>query len=184
MLTIVGHKMYAPKGIAALYVRSGVHLRSIIGGGGQENRLRAGTENVAYAAGFGEAAQLAAQSFRNGEFERLTILRDRLERALRIKLSGRLHTHGHPTEHLPNTLNFRIDGVSALALLAAMSGLAASAGSACHAGSTEPSSVLIALGLSRADALSAIRLSLGRWSTEVEVDEAARQIVAAAHIQK
>ena len=186
MLTIVGHKMYAPKGIAALYVRSGVRLRSIIGGGGQENGLRAGTENVAYAVGFGEAAELIKTSLINGEQERLVTLLDRLENVLRTNLPNRVHVHGHPTEHLPNTINFRIDGVPALSLLAAMSTLAVSAGSACHAGSTEPSSVLIALGLSRADALSAIRLSLGRWSTEVEVDEAARQIVAAAQtfIQK
>lgn len=180
LLTIVGHKMYAPKGIAALYVRNGIHLRPIVGGGGQEHGLRAGTENVAFALGFGKAAELAAQSLMDGETERLTVLRNRLERLLREEMPESVHFHGHPTEHLPNTVNVRIDGVPALALLAAMSDVAASAGSACHAGQDEPSSVLIALGLSTADALAAIRLSLGRWSTENEIDEAARQIVAVA----
>ncbi|MDP1719512.1 MAG: cysteine desulfurase family protein [Candidatus Nanopelagicaceae bacterium] len=180
LLTIVGHKMYAPKGIAALYVRNGIHLRPIVGGGGQEHGLRAGTENVAFALGFGKAAELAAQSLMDGETERLTVLRNRLERLLHEEMPEGVHFHGHPTEHLPNTVNMRIDGVPALALLAAMSGVAASAGSACHAGRDEPSSVLIALGLSAVDALATIRLSLGRWSTENEIDEAARQIVAVA----
>lgn len=180
LLTIVGHKMYAPKGIAALYIRNGIHLRPIVGGGGQEHGLRAGTENVAFALGFGKAAELAAQSLMDGETERLTLLRNRLERLLREEMPESVHFHGHPTEHLPNTVNVRIDGVPALALLAAMSSVAASAGSACHAGQDEPSSVLIALGLSTVDALAAIRLSLGRWSTENEIDEAARQIVAVA----
>lgn len=179
MLTIVGHKMYAPKGVAALYVRNGVQLHAIIGGGGQEHGLRAGTENVAFAVGFGEAAVLATQSLKDGECERLSVLRDRLENGLRKRLPDRIHVHGHPTEHLPNTLNLRIDGVSALALLAAMPGIAASAGSACHAGRDEPSSVLLALGLSNAEALSAIRLSLGRWSTEDDVDRVVTQLVAA-----
>lgn len=180
MLTIVGHKMYAPKGIAALYVRDGVRLRPIIGGGGQENGLRAGTENVAYAAGFGEAADLAAMSLGNGESERLITLLSRFENSLRKNFPEHMHVHGDPSERLPNTLNFRIDGVPAISLLAAMPTLAASAGSACHAGQNEPSAVLIALGLGRVEALSAIRLSLGRWSTEDEIDEAVRQVIAAA----
>jgi cysteine desulfurase len=179
LLTIVGHKMYAPKGIAALYVRSGVHLRPIIGGGGQESGLRAGTENVAYALGFGEAAVLAAQSLELGEEQRLAILRDRLENSLRREFPNRIHVHGHPTEHLPNTLNVRIDGVPAIELLAAMSTVATSAGSACHAGLNKPSPVLVALGLSTSSALSAIRLSLGRWSTEDEIDKAVDHVVTA-----
>jgi cysteine desulfurase len=179
LLTIVGHKMYAPKGIAALYVRSGVHLRPIIGGGGQESGLRAGTENVAYALGFGEAAVLAAQSLELGEEQRLAILRDRLENSLRREFPNRIHVHGHPTEHLPNTLNVRIDGVPAIELLAAMSAVATSAGSACHAGLNKPSPVLVALGLSTSSALSAIRLSLGRWSTEDEIDKAVDHVVTA-----
>jgi cysteine desulfurase len=182
LLTIVGHKMYAPKGIAALYVKTGVHLHSIIGGGGQENGLRAGTENVAYAVGFGEAATLAEMSLKQGEQERLTALLVRFEKILRTNLPEHVHVHGHPSKHLPNTLNFRIDGVPALSLLAAMPAIATSAGSACHAGQNKPSSVLLALGLDPADALCAVRISLGRWSTEDEIDEAAAQILSTAQV--
>ena len=182
MLTIVGHKMYAPKGIAALYVRNGTHLRLIIGGGGQEGGRRAGTENLPYAIGFGEAAELAKTYLAQGEQQRVMILRNRLEAKLRAALPRHFHVHGHPTDHLPNTMNFRIDGVSALSLLASTPGIAASAGSACHAGRERPSAVLLALGLDTADALCAVRVSLGRWSTEFEVDQAARQIISAAQI--
>jgi cysteine desulfurase len=180
LLTIVGHKMYAPKGIAALYVKTGVHLHSIIGGGGQENGLRAGTENVAYAVGLGEAADLVVVSLGVGEQERLSTLIQRFETILHQNLPELVHVHGHPTDHLPNTINFRIDGVGALLLLSSMPTVALSAGSACHSGQDKPSSVLLALGLEPVDALGAIRLSLGRWSTEVEVEEAAAQIISTA----
>ena len=180
LLTIVGHKMYAPKGIAALYVKTGVHLHSIIGGGGQENGLRAGTENVAYAVGLGEAAELAVVSLGVGEQERLSTLIQAFETILHQNLPELVHVHGHPTDHLPNTINFRIDGVGALLLLSSMPTIALSAGSACHSGQDRPSSVLLALGLEPVDALGAIRLSLGRWSTEVEVEEAAAQIISTA----
>lgn len=182
MLTIVGHKMYAPKGIAALYVKDGVRLQPIIGGGGQENGLRAGTENVAYAVGFGEAARLVEISLEQGEQERLSALLVRLEKRLQTNLLGHVHVHGHPGRRLPNTLNFRIDGVPALSLLAAMPTIATSAGSACHAGRNEPSSVLLALGLDPVDALCAVRISIGRWSTEDEIDEAAVQILSTARV--
>jgi cysteine desulfurase len=180
LLTIVGHKMYAPKGIAALYVKTGVQLQSIIGGGGQENGLRAGTENVAYAVGLGEAAELVIDSLEVGEKGRLSVLIQKFETILRQNLPELVHVHGHPTDHLPNTLNFRIDGVGALLLLSSMPTIALSAGSACHSGQDKPSSVLLALGLEPIDALGAIRLSLGRWSTEVEVEEAAAQIISTA----
>lgn len=179
MLTLVGHKMYAPKGIAALYVRSGVSLRPIIGGGGQEGGLRAGTENVAFASGLGIAADLVSESLLEQEPERLASLRARFLVGLEKRLSGRIHLHGHPVEHLSNTLNIRIDGVSALSLLSELTALSASAGSACHAGRDEPSIVLLALGLKSEEALSAIRFSLGRWSTEQEIDQAVTQIANA-----
>ncbi|MCR6494453.1 cysteine desulfurase family protein [Cellulomonas sp. P24] len=179
LLTVVGHKMYAPKGIAALYVRTGVHLHPVVAGGGQEHGLRAGTENVAYAVGLGRAADLAVQALAGGETARLTALRDLLEQRLRDHLPGRVHLNGHPTERLPNTLNVRITGAPALALLDAMPAVAASAGSACHAGRDEPSPVLTAMGLHRQDALSALRLSLGRWSTSREIEAAAAAIAIA-----
>jgi cysteine desulfurase len=181
LLTIVGHKMYAPKGVAALYARSGLRLRPIVGGGGQEHGLRAGTENVAYIVGLGLAAELAASALAAGETARLTGLRDEFETLLDAALPGRVHLNGHRTRRLPNTLNVRIDGVPALALLADMSETAASAGSACHAGRDEPSAVLTAMGISEQDALSAIRLSLGRWSTMHEVEQAASSIAQHVH---
>ncbi|MHB1064652.1 MAG: cysteine desulfurase family protein [Georgenia sp.] len=179
LLTVVGHKMYAPKGIAALYVRTGVPLHPIVAGGGQEHGLRAGTENLAYAVGLGRAADLAGHALAGGETARLTALRDQLEQRLHDRLPGRAHLNGHPTERLPNTLNIRIAGAPALALLAEMPAVAASAGSACHAGRDEPSPVLTAMGLHRQDALCALRLSLGRWTTTREIEAAAAAIAIA-----
>lgn len=179
LLIIVGHKMYAPKGIAALYVRDGVALHSIVGGGGQEHGLRAGTENVAYAVGLGTAAELARQALVDGETQRLSDLRDQLESELHAALPGRVHVNGQRIERIPNTLNVHIDGAPAVALLANLPAVAASAGSACHAGQDEPSAVLLAMGLSARDALSTIRLSLGRWSTPEQVELAAHAIAKA-----
>lgn len=180
LLTVVGHKLYAPKGIAALYVRPGVHLHPLIGGGGQERGLRAGTENVASAVGFGHAAQLAARALGTGEAHRLRQLRDRFEQHLTTLLPDRVHLNGHPTDRLPNTANIFIDGVPALRLLEQLSDVVVSAGSACHAGRDEPSSVLTAMGLARSEALSALRMSVGRWTTTEEVDAAAEHLSALA----
>ena len=171
--------MYAPKGIGALYVRPGVRIRALIGGGGQEHGLRAGTENVAYAVGFGEAAALAARSLAAGESRRQLALRDQLEHRLATLLPGRVHLNGHPVQRLPNTANLRIDDAPALALLADLTDVVVSAGSACHAGRDEPSAVLTAMGLSDADALTAIRVSLGRWTTAAEVDAACTHLAGA-----
>lgn len=179
LLTVVGHKMYAPKGIAALYIRAGVTLRPIIGGGGQEHGLRAGTENVAYVVGIGAAAELAAQALVDGETNRLANLRDELEAALHAALPARVHVHCHRADRLPNTLNVHIDDAPALALLAHLPNVAASAGSACHAGQDEPSPVLTAMGLNSRDALATIRLSLGRWSTAVDVEQGAEGVALA-----
>jgi cysteine desulfurase len=178
LLTVVGHKMYAPKGIAALYVAPGTSVRAIVGGGGQEHGLRAGTENVAYAVGLGKAATLAAAALDAGETERLRDLRDRLHAALEDRLPGLVQLNGHPSERLPNTLNVSIEGSRALTVLDRLDDVAASAGSACHSGNDTPSPVLTAMGISRERALSALRLSLGRWSTDADVDDAAIAIAA------
>ncbi|USQ81369.1 cysteine desulfurase [Ornithinimicrobium faecis] len=180
LMTIVGHKMYAPKGIAALYVRDGVALHPVIGGGGQERGLRAGTENVAFAVGMGRAADLAADALTRGESARLTRLRDLLEEHLSALLPGRVHLNGHRDQRLPNTLNVSIDGTRALSMLPHLDLVAASAGSACHAGQDRPSPVLEAMGLSPERALGAIRLSVGRWTTEADVVTSARAIADAA----
>ena len=180
LLTLVGHKLYAPKGTAALYVRDGVQLNPMVGGGGQERGLRAGTENVALAVALGAAARLAGDAIAAGEPRRLAELRDLLAGELIQRLPARVHVHGHPTRRLPHTLNLRIDGVLALSLLAGVPGLAASAGSACHTGRDEPSEGLRALGLSRDQALSAIRLSLGRWTRPEQIRTAATLLADAA----
>jgi len=184
LLTIVGHKMYAPKGIAALYIRDGVTLEPLVGGGGQERGLRAGTENVALAVALGAAADLAADALEAGETARLTSLRDQLQAELSerlpdlVHLVHPVHLHGHPTLRLPNTLNIRIDHVVGRDLLAAAPSVAASTGSACHAGDDQPSTGLLALGLTPDQAASALRLSVGRWTTPQQVIAAADSLAA------
>jgi len=180
LLTVVGHKMYAPKGVAALYVRPGVTLEPLIGGGGQEGGLRAGTENVAFACALGAAAALATAALAAGESSHLEGLRDRLHTELVRRLPGRVHLSGHRLLRLPNTLNVRIDGAPGRDLLAAATDIAASTGSACHAGDDQPSAGLLALGLTPEQAASALRLSLGRWTTPEQVVQAAAALAAAA----
>ncbi|GAC1374963.1 MAG: cysteine desulfurase family protein [Ktedonobacteraceae bacterium] len=171
LLTVAGHKLYAPKGIGALYVRNGLQLEPAIYGGGQEHGRRAGTENVAYVVGLGAACKLAYEQLPSSQ-PRLRHLRNLLQYKLEQRLSSTIHLNGHLTERLPNTLNVSIDGVVGEEVLAATPEIASSTGSACHEGSTEPSSVLTAMGLTRERALGALRLTLGRWSTEAEVEQA------------
>lgn len=180
LLTLAGHKMYAPKGVAALYLRDPAAVVPLIGGGGQESGRRAGTENVPYAVALGRAAELAAQELAGGGPERLARLRDDLHATLVDGLPGRVVLNGHPGRRLPHVLNVSIDGIRGHELLAACPGLAASTGSACHADRADPSPVLTAMGLSPARGLAALRLSLGRWTTRDDVDRAAAQLVAAA----
>lgn len=179
LLTVVGHKMYAPKGIAALYLAPGVPLHPIIGGGGQESGLRAGTENVAAIVGLGAAADLARTALAGGESARLESLRDELARRLHDALPGRVRINGADGPRLPTTLSVRLVGTSALVLLDRLPGVAASAGSACHAGVDTPSPVLTAMGRPAVAALETIRLSVGRWTTPAEIERAAALIAAA-----
>lgn len=173
LLTVAGHKLYAPKGIGALYVRQGVQLEPLIYGGGQEFGRRAGTENIAYMVALGMACLLAQEQLVESQ-GRLRQLRDLLQRRLEQSLPGTMHLNGHVSERLPNTLNVSVEGVIGEEVLAATPEIASSTGSACHEGSTEPSSVLMEMGLTRQRALGALRLTLGRWSSEPEVEQAAR----------
>ena len=173
LLTIAGHKLYAPKGIGALYVRHGVQLEPVIYGGGQEAGLRAGTEPVASIVALGTACMLAQQQLAES-LPRLQRLRDQLHKQLEQRLARALSVNGHPTKRLPNTLNISVEGIIGEEVLAAAPEIASSTGSACHEGSTEPSAVLMAMGLSRTRALGALRLTLGRWSTEEEIAQAVR----------
>ncbi|MEU0086184.1 cysteine desulfurase family protein [Streptomyces sp. NPDC006274] len=180
LLTIVGHKMYAPKGAAALYVRDGVTLEPVVYGGGQERGLRAGTENVALAVALGTAARIAAGELASGAPARIAALRDNLHQWLTDGLPGRVHLNGPQKKRLPNTLNASLDGVLGHELLAAASQIAASTGSACHSGTHTPSPVLTAMGLDPARALGALRLSLGRWTTPGDIETAATGLIRAA----
>lgn len=179
LLTVVGHKMYAPRGAAALYVRSGVSLEPVVYGGGQERGLRAGTENVALAIALGAAARLAADDLAADEPKRIAALRDDLHQRLEEALPDRVRLHGHPERRLPNTLNVGIEGAYGYEILDAATEIAASTGSACHRGVHSPSPVLTSMGLDGDRALGALRLSLGRWSTGEEVETIANAVVQA-----
>lgn len=177
LLSIAGHKLYAPKGIGALYARRGVALPPLLVGAGQERGRRPGTENVPYIVALGEACRLAAIALEQQQ-ERMEALADRLLDRLEQAVPG-LRLVGHPAERLPNTLNVLFPRVSGRQLLATCPGVLASNGSACHADSEEPSAVLLALGISREVALGTVRLSLGRHTTEQDVDIAAERLAAA-----
>lgn len=177
LMTVAGHKLYAPKGVGALYIRQGVELHPLIHGAGYEGGRRAGTANVPYMVALGKACELAGEKLAAGEADRLRALRDRLHMALAEYAPVRLT--GHETERLPNTLHICIPGVVGNDLLAAVPEVAASTGSACHAGVSKPSDVLLAMGLEPDLALGALRLSLGRYTTAEEIDFAAARLGAA-----
>lgn len=176
LLSVAGHKLYAPKGVGALYVRAGTKIAPLVVGAGHEHGLRPGTENVAGIAGLGEACAMALEDLES-EQERQATLRDRLEAKL---AQAGFVTHGATCPRLPNTTNGRFPGVRGSRLLEAVPELAFTTGSACHAGVEEPSAVLTSMGIAAEDALGAIRLSLGRGTTEAEVDRAAELLIAAA----
>lgn len=178
LLTVAGHKLYAPKGIGALYGRTGTPLAPLFRGAGQERGRRAGTESVPLIAALGEACALARR-YGEGERERLAALRDRLEARL-ASACPQLVRHGHPSERLPNTASVAFPGVDANALLALLADeVAASAGAACHTGRTAPSHVLTAMGVDPAIAAATVRFSVGRFSTWAEVEEGAARVLAA-----
>jgi cysteine desulfurase len=160
LLSVAGHKMYAPKGVAALYRRRGIGLEPIVYGGPQEFGARPGTENVAFAVALAAACQLAGDV--RLEAGRLRLLRDTLFDALSAALRCPVALNGHPTQRLPNTVNLSIEGIDGPQLLRATPQIAASTQSACHSGSNEPSSVLTAMGHPAERARGALRLSLGR----------------------
>ncbi|MBI4703047.1 MAG: cysteine desulfurase [Deltaproteobacteria bacterium] len=171
LLSVAGHKLYAPQGVGALFVRRGVRLAPVLLGAGHEQGLRPGTENVAGIVGLGAACVLAAAD-QEREAERERALRDALWEALCAAIPG-IVLNGHPTQRLPNTLNVSFPGARGSAVLAAAPAIAASTGSACHEGGETPSAVLTAMGLASATALGAVRLSLGRSTTGEHIDQAA-----------
>lgn len=169
LLTLSGHKLHAPKGVGALYVRRGFHFRPLLLGGHQERGRRAGTENVAGIVALGKAAELAQQHLSSVNQEQW--LRNRLERGLLSSIPD-CQVNGHPTKRLPNTTNIGFKYIEGEAILFSLNqyGVCASSGSACTSGSLEPSHVLRAMGLPYTILHGSIRFSLSRYTTEAEVD--------------
>lgn len=175
MLSISGHKLHAPKGIGALYVRKGTRLTPFLVGGHQENGRRAGTENVPYIVGLGKACELAGAHLAD-EGGRVARLRDRLEKGILSSCPPDTRINGDRHSRLPNTINFSFRGIEGEAILYHLSdrGIAASSGSACTSGSLEPSHVIRAMGVPADLAQGTIRFSLSRYNTEEEVDYTVR----------
>ncbi|NNN14218.1 MAG: cysteine desulfurase [Acidimicrobiaceae bacterium] len=177
LLSIAGHKVYAPKGVGALYVRSGTALSPLLLGAGQEGGMRPGTENVAQIVGLGAACLLAKDRL-GGEEKRLRGLTDELWRLLSQQVTG-LIRHSPKSGGLPNTLMVSFPSVSGRELLTQADGVAASTGSACHAGLDVPSATLLSMRVPPSVAQGAVRLSLGRSTTSREISKAAEIIVSA-----
>jgi cysteine desulfurase NifS len=171
MLSVSAHKLYGPKGVGALYVRSGIELWPLLHGGGQERRLRAGTENVAGIAGFGKACELAQRRLNSDELDRVAALRDALESRL-CALIPDARPAGAGVERTPNTTNLVLPGLRGESLVLALDrhGVYFSSGSACKSGNPDPSHVLRAIGLTDDEAHCSIRLSLGVDITEADVN--------------
>jgi cysteine desulfurase len=185
ILTISGHKMYAPKGIGAMYVRKGTPLDPLMVGGSHERRRRAGTEAVPSIVALGKAAEIAMHGLESGAMYRVAGLRDRLEQGILAQIPGTgvngAAADGTIAPRAANTSNIWFDQLEGEALVIALDlkGLAVSGGSACHSGATEPSHVLMAMGLDKARARASLRFSLLKTATEADIDYAL-EVVAAA----
>ena len=173
MLTIAGHKLYAPKGIGALYVRNGIELEPLIHGADHEHGLRAGTESALLTVALGKACELASDLT---EVDGIEVLRDRFWVSLREKFGNQVVLNGH-AERLPNTLHVSFPGQNGAEILEKMPGVAATTGSACHTGQVELSPVLKAMGVSPEAGAGAIRFSLGRETTSQQVDAVVKRLV-------
>jgi cysteine desulfurase len=185
LYTISGHKVYAPKGAGALYMRKGVKLAPILFGGHHERDRRPGTENVAGAVGLGAAAAWLGQD-QQDEWERLAALRDRLEQGVLARVAG-AEVNGAGAPRTSNTTNIRFDSVGGEALVIALDlrGFAVSSGAACSSGAVEPSHVLLAIGLNADAARSSIRFSLGRSNTVEQVDALVEAVAeSVAHLRR
>ncbi|HUK81906.1 MAG TPA: cysteine desulfurase family protein [Verrucomicrobiae bacterium] len=169
LLTLAGHKFYAPKGVGALYIRRGVEIDPLIHGASHESGRRAGTENVPLIVALGKACELATNEL-DSRWAHVVTLRDYLFDNLKKMFGDKLHVNGHPTERVPNTLNVSFEGYTAPELLQKIPEVAASTGSACHAHSLEMSHVLQAMGVPERVGFGAVRFSLGQWTTASDVD--------------
>jgi cysteine desulfurase len=171
LLSISGHKMHAPQGTGALFVRKGTLLKPMLIGGNHERQRRAGTENLPGIVGLGKAADLAMQAFADGTVQKIAAMRDRLEASI-LKNIDDAGLNGENAPRVPNTTNIHIDHIEGEALIIALDlkGLAVSTGAACSSGAIEPSHVLTAMGLPPDQARASIRFSLGKHNTEADID--------------
>ncbi len=179
LLTVAGHKVYAAKGVGALYVRRGVRLEPVVHGAGHERGLRPGTENVPYIVGLGEAARLAGESLAARAGERMAMLRDRLHATLQDAIGESLAINGGRVARLPNTLSVNFPRVAGADLLKRCDHVCASTGSACHAGEAHLSSTLSAMKVPPEQGGGCVRLSLGWYTSEEDIDAAADALAAA-----
>ena len=172
-LSISGHKMHAPQGIGALYLRKGTKIEPLFYGGAQERSRRAGTENVPGIVALGKAAQLAKQALDRGDDQKMALLRDSLEQGILTQVED-AGVNGDGVPRVPNTTNIHFEHIEGEALVIALDlkGLAVSTGSACSSGAIEPSHVLIAMGLRPSQAKSSVRFSLGKQTTAEDIDRA------------
>jgi cysteine desulfurase len=170
-LSISGHKLHAPQGIGALYVRKGTQIRPMLYGGRHERSLRAGTENVPGIVGLGKAAELAKKALDNGGVQKMAALRDRLQQGILSQIDD-AGVNGDGAARVPNTTNIHFDFIEGESLVIALDlkGLAVSAGSACASGASESSHVLVAMGLRPDQARGTIRLSLGKQTLAEDID--------------
>ncbi len=175
LLSVAGHKVYAPKGIGALYIRSGIALEPLIHGAGHEFGRRAGTENVIFNVALGKACELAKDDLARYQRE-VRRLRDLFQEELAKRFGDRVVVNGHPEQRLPNTLHVNFRGVIGAELLEKLPELAASTGSACHAGEIALSSVLEAMQVPPDLGMGAVRFSLGRYTTREEIERAVERI--------
>jgi cysteine desulfurase len=182
LLSISSHKLYGPKGVGAIYIKAGTRLRQFLHGGHHQRGFRPGTENVSGIVGLGKAAELA-RVFLAEDFSRVVKLRDKLEQGLLSRVSD-CRANGAAAPRIPNTSNISFSGIEGEALVIALDlkGLACSTGAACSSGAVEPSHVLTAIGLPSAEARASIRFSLGRHTTDAEID-AALEIIPATVAQ-
>jgi cysteine desulfurase len=186
LLALSGHKMHAPQGIGALYVRRGTLLEPMFFGGNHERQRRAGTENLPGIVGLGRAAELAVADFADGGVARMAALRDHLEQGLLARIPG-CGVNGARADRVPNTTNLWFDGIEGEPMVIALDlkGLAISSGAACSSGAVEPSHVLTAMGLGAARARSSLRFSLGKHNTQADVDFALEVVPQAVqHMRK
>jgi cysteine desulfurase len=173
LASVAGHKLYAPKGVGALFIRNGIRLEPLMHGAGHEGGRRAGTENVIQIAGLGEACRVSESWVSN---DRVRSMRDYFWRLLNDEFGDRVVVNGHPEQRLPNTLNVSFVGCRADQLLEKLDGIAASTGSACHSTHVEISPVLRAMGITESIATGAVRFSLGRSTTEAELEYVVERI--------